>query len=120
MRPGLLPPTLIIMLLTSVATAHAESWVLWENLAEERNERRIRDIWQVIDAFEKRNDCLAARNAEFTRQEREKPLSPDDSKYVVRGDGMSGGVLEKRGESHFLYRYWCLPGTVDPRGPKGK
>ena len=95
---------LVLSLLTSAATAHAEcAWVLWFN--PEAN------VHMVESAHSSVTDCDVALV---------------DMRAVLRNDGYKvyGGsassdhvLLGERGGEHITYR--CLPDTVDPRGVKG-
>ncbi len=100
-------------LLTSAATASAEcAWVLWiftvgKNLTDH----------SVESAHATKRECDA------TVRDYAEPLKRRG--YTVRGGlpGMGGlpGVPEVIGEkADTTVKYFCLPDTVDPRGPKGK
>jgi hypothetical protein len=106
----------VVSLLTSAATAHAEcAWVLWEH-AGNTGTNRIES--EAVAAHTTKPECdqaVATLLATF------KP-SPG---VVVHKDALNGEVYvtrEKKGEGMWTqsFRYVCLPDTVDPRGPKEK
>jgi len=90
-------------LLTSAAITSVESsWVLWAN----RN--------QKIATFADLRDCMneAKRNImKFPAVPGHKPESSDSS-WSVLAPLLTGGTS--------VFRYDCLPDTVDPRGSREK
>ena len=104
-------------LLTSAATAHAEcAWVLWE----QTNNGLAPVVWKILRASADTTSCEAfkARTVE-----------------VAAASPPTGYARERRGDSTVMetprvglligapstsLQYFCLPDTVDPRGPKGK
>ncbi len=83
---------LAFYLLTSAATASAEcAWVLW-----------IRDPlgWSLISAVSTKEECNKAMERKSAQ--------------------VRAGREALRLPSTPLPDYYCLPDTVDPRGPKGK
>ena len=110
MRLGRMATLLIaLVLLASAATVCAEcAWVLW---TEERNaDSGPPKLW-VTDAFSTREECR-------TRVE---------SMTALIGRGLGGRAVgntvimsNKDGKHSLVFAYYCLPDTVDPRGPKGK
>jgi hypothetical protein len=104
---------LVLSLLASAATAHAEcAWVLWVTAgpvgkAKEASRRA---------AFETFRNCKTGAKAavEQTRDSFDKAAQPValDSGYMIR-------ITTPKGERQF-FSYDCWPDTVDLRGPKGK
>jgi hypothetical protein len=98
----------VLFLLTSIATASAEcAWVLWGF---------------TIDKSARMAD-YSAEEAHATQRECDQGVR--DFAPALRGQGysVSGGAAgsrmvlgKKEGTS---VKYFCLPDTVDPRGPKG-
>ena len=93
----------VLSLLACAATASAEcAWVLWAN----RKER--------IAEFATPSECMveAKRNImKFPTVPGHRPESGDTS-WSVLAPLLTGGAS--------VFRYDCLPDTVDPREPKGK
>ena len=92
-----------LSLLAWTATASAEcAWVLWANHKEK------------IAEFATPSECMveAKRNImKFPTVPGHHPESGDTS-WSVLSPLLTGGAS--------VFRYDCLPDTVDPRGPKGK
>ncbi len=122
-------------LLLSAVTASAEcAWVLWSSLSEfdPRNPPAGKvseaDVaWRIHRAVGSQNECiqhqtglLARWRDEAQRKARlgELTLSPQftepDGRITTAHDA-SGKVVNT-----VMERAFCLPDTVDPRGPKGK
>jgi len=96
-------------LLTSAATAHAEcAWVLWTYSLD----KGIEGMHSVELARPTRQECVA--------EVREYGMTLKDQGYTVSGGIRPGSseVVGQKGTTRF--KYFCLPDTVDPRGPKGK
>jgi len=93
-----------LSLLTSAATAYAEcAWVLWTTRTGER--------YIVDSGHPTLPECEAAVASWVALFERDG--------YEVRWAGKgSRELFVKRSGSD--WRYFCLPDTVDPRGPRGK
>ena len=87
-------------LLLSTATAGAQSaYLLWSHFILPDGEQ-----WQVNYAFESKKECKSAAAAVLREAAR-------------RGNKVIGDrVTTASGDLSPV----CLPGTVDPRGPKGK
>ena len=97
-----------LCLLTSTATAYAEcAWVMW---TEERHSGGGPIKLSASDAFDTREQCRT-RLAHTT---------------ALVGRGLGGRVVgnvvvmsSTDGEPSLMFTYFCLPDTVDPRGPQG-
>ena len=103
--------------LTSAATASAEcAWVLWE----QTNNGLAPVVWKILRVSADATSCEAfkARTVE-----------------VAAASPPTGYARERRGDSTVMetprvglligapstsLQYFCLPDTVDPRGPKAK
>jgi hypothetical protein len=90
-----------VCVLASTATASAEcAWVLWREF--------LNDQPQIVGAWNQRVDCERRRPGEYPA----KQDVPDSGRFLKVG-------IDKDGKEVFM-RAFCLPDTVDPRGPKGK
>jgi len=105
-----------LSLLVSTATAYAEcAWLLWEErvssyttvAGEDRRSESPR-------AFPDRDSCLAY----LTKTVRESNINGDQR--ATLGPGMSGVIEVSSPWTRHTKMFYCLPDTVDPRGPKGK
>ena len=112
-----------LSLLTSAATAHAQSaWVLWEHSYEvwidSNKENHRRDgYWKKVTATAAKSDC-DDRTVREARAEY----------YTLTGKGVGAtlagsevGFDQRNTRYKHGYRsFECWPDTVDPRGAKGK
>jgi hypothetical protein len=96
------PLLLALSLLTSAATAYAEhAWVLWERWFSEGTG----DSWTALGSEVSQWACNRASESEYAQA-------------VRKGVERIGGALKV--DDRTFISYACLPGTVDPRGPKAK
>ncbi len=110
MRLPRMPLLLVaVSLLTFAETGYAEcSWVLW------------------VYALDKgaRLDEYSVDEAHSTQRECEQSVRDYAPSLKAKGYTVSGGSPESRTVIGRLagttFKYFCLPDTVDPRGPKGK
>src|SRR5689334_8622607 len=90
-----------LVLLTSAATAYAESaWMLWQESTTG---------WYLREAASTHAECIR--------------LIDRDQKYLgncCSSRRESPGKLTYRAATGDMVSQHCLPDTVDPRGPKGK
>src|SRR5262245_51121365 len=94
---------LILTLVALPAVAAAEcAWVLWVYTLS-----RPVEVYQVQSAHESKREC-ETESIGFSG-----PLK--STGYEVMAG--RGEVLARKGDEH--KRYFCLPDTIDPRGPKG-
>ena len=111
-----------VCLLTSAATAHAESsWVLWQHSYEvwidTNKDSHRRDVaWKKVSAPTTKSDCDDRRVREARAEY-----------YTLTGQGVGATLAGSEvgfDQSNTRYKHGyrgfeCLPDTVDPRGPKG-
>ena len=112
-----------LSLLTSAATAHAQSaWVLWahsyEVWVDSNKENHRRDgYWKKVTATAAKSDC-DERTVREARAEY----------YTLTGRGVGATLTGSKvgfDQSNTTYKrgyhsFECWPDTVDPRGAKGK
>jgi len=107
-----------LLLLASVGTASAEcAWVLWAQQTFLYGGEGKIDPWLLIEAAATQPSCkdMLAR----TIQRVAKPKA--GVKVEVTDNVVTKTTSDAQGNSAtFVYRYACLPDTIDPRGPKGK
>jgi hypothetical protein len=110
-------------LLTSAATAHAESkWVLWKHSYEVwidtnkvRHRRHI--AWKKVSVTAAKSDCDDRR----VREARAEYHALTGKRVGATLTGSEVGFDQTNTRYTRGYRsFECLPDTVDPRGPKGK
>jgi hypothetical protein len=106
----LLGPLGLLVLTTSASAESA--WVLWDEtwLTSAKSGRDGPKRFEVIAGFGTVRECEAARVA-FLVQYGTGPTVPIVTKPMTDQD-MKGALNN--------LRPFCLPDTVDPRGPKGK
>ncbi len=103
----------LFILLAFTASASAEcAWVLWSSQWKKGTDLATMR-YEVNLAYPTREECGAAirTTTESFRKTRPwfKTYQAKSSPYEVLMEDATGEV-----------RYFCLPDTVDPRGPKGK
>ena len=102
-------PTLLVAfyLLTSTATAYAEcAWVVWSYTLEKSTGVQ----YSIEFARPTRQECLTEVRGFAV-------VLKNQGYTVIGGDPSSSEVLAQQGGTRV--KYFCLPDTVDPRGPKG-
>jgi hypothetical protein len=95
----------VLLLLASVGTASAEcAWVLWRGTVAPGELR-----WTIGEAFPAAADCTTALTfaAESMTSSGIEVLHVPGTRMATWRDGVGRGYL------------YCLPDTIDPRGPKG-
>ena len=106
-----------LLCLTTFATSvHAEcAWVLWSETIPEPAD------WRLLNAFGSEPTCRLAlkKRIEANRE------AWSGNQGVEFGASENGFYVVRRNqardiESSTLVNLYCLPDTVDPRGPKGK
>jgi hypothetical protein len=96
-------------LLTSAATAQAEcAWVMWSYTFA----RSGFEAHDISLAYSTRQECEGALSETAT------VLKRNGYSDVKGGFPGSHEVVGQKGD--LRWRYFCLPDTVDPRGPKAK
>src|SRR5262245_21609377 len=105
-RIGLLLVAFYVLTLTAAASAEC-AWVLWSHGLTKGTD----GSHEIELARATRQECLA--------EVREMVATLKSRGYTVSGSGPnSSEVIGRQGDTR--YKYFCLPDTVDPRGPKGK
>ena len=113
---------LALSLLTSAATAHAQSaWVLWKHSYEvwidTNKDSHRRDVaWKKVNAATAKSDCDDRRVREARAEY-----------YTLTGQGIGATLAGSEvgfDQSNTRYKHGyrsfeCWPATVDPRGVKG-
>jgi len=98
-------------LLTSAATATAEcAWVLWEEILAASASVGVQTAYHAVTGRAAEVECrvLAPKYARSKGQ------------AVINGKVEGDSVSSSTSGSAVEWRYFCLPDTVDPRGPKSK
>jgi hypothetical protein len=110
MRPRAARLLLVLSLLGSAATAHAEcAWVLWVRTQVPGQAPTT----SVLGAYEARAEC---KNAEREKIAGVRAKSPSAKTKV---DRETVWVWNEKSAATITHDYYCIPDTVDPRGPKG-
>ena len=110
-------PLMAFSLLALTATTYAEcAWVFWLEAGDARtHESSSRPVsgWGTREACEQ---ALTQKLASDSERDTEMDVTVD------RAAGRPRLWVRRKGHSEplALYSYFCLPDTVDPRGPKGK
>jgi hypothetical protein len=95
----------VLSLLASAATAYAEcAWVLWSYA-----------VHSSVESYNVESALPTLKECDEAVHDAAKALK--SSGYTISGPG-NHAVIGQRGERG--WKYFCLPDTVDPRGPKGK
>ncbi len=105
----------LLLLVLGPGTASAEcAWVLWEELSNPMRSLSPHDSWwEIVGTALTRQDCgNGANGALKDRADRMGAVG------TVKAEGNQVSV--RMADTLLVYRYLCLPDTVDPRGPKGK
>ena len=102
----------VVLLLASAAPAFAEcAWVVWSHATGPSNSGDPVDRYEIAGAYPTRNECLKIVRG-YAQVMKEAGLT------VSRGEYETGSVIGEKGDRSM--QYFCIPDTVDPRGPKGK
>src|SRR5262249_6129358 len=101
------------VLLWATAADAACSWVLWRRQGE--SSRAQSAGLEVLDAFEKRGDCVKAigKQESYYKERRYHLIDRTNETTLFVASRPAG---ENREEIHLA----CRPDTIDARGPKGK
>jgi hypothetical protein len=99
----------VMICLASTGSAFAEcAWVLWLNSAADRRSL-LPEKYGVERAHPTRQECVDDVHTYAALLKKEG--------YTIRAAGGPEAIGEKGVE---FVKYFCLPDTVDPRGPKTK
>ncbi len=98
----------LFSLLASAATAHAEcAWVLWSEIIRGTGKAKIGYELNAAYTTKKECDAMLQRTAAAFKKKYAASSVIAQPNEVLIEDPLS------------QMRYFCLPDTVDPRGPKG-
>ena len=118
-RPVRVVLLVALYLLTSAATAYAEcAWVLWEEVSTAPNFAQA--TWNAITGVGTPGECTSAKDAKIADQIKfGQTMGPTRS---LSGEWVQWHTRDEKDNTvrmFAMYRYRCLPDTLDPRGPKG-
>jgi hypothetical protein len=119
----------LLALAVLAGSASAEcAWVLWyeEGLIQFPQDQPLSTSmsWKLVRASVTAAECKLALAAEIIK--RSSPRDPNRWGIMVFNDSVSEDLFDvtdgQKGRllSTTLFKYICLPDTIDPRGPKGK
>ena len=107
---------LVVALLLIAGPAWAEGWVLWQKMITITSKPMglakpgLTQLWNIVDADETKAGC-DSKLKEEVRRESNGPL--DEGWTRSLGDR---SVSNKHSDDFTLsYRWFCLPGSLDPR-----
>jgi hypothetical protein len=113
-RVGLLV-LLSLTLLTFATAACAEcAWVLWQEYVVLGTSTAI-DEWKIFHAGSAERACIDAKRTLF--QKRTAFVKEQNARHKI--DISSDEIVVRLSSGNIIYRFFCLPDTVDPRGPRG-
>jgi hypothetical protein len=115
--------TVVLSVLPLAMSAHAESaWVLWKHAYEvwvdSNKDNHRRDVaWKKVATTSNKSDCndraLSEARAEYDT------LTGKGVRATLAGSAVGFDQRNTR-FSHGYRSFECWPGTVDPRGPRGR
>ena len=131
--------SIVFALVLQTAPAWADdAWALWREemhyflgyrSADVKTDQDENQSWNIVGAYTKKSDCDTQQKAEIEgllKQWRNQPGGSSVAKTAV--DYTAGGntltkTIDVKAENYTStardsVRYLCLPGTIDPRGPK--
>ena len=106
-----------LALIVFAGSAAAEcGWVLWERSGTGTSEKVNMSAPEPVRAYQTRAECEGMVATQLAR------FKTSGQRVVVLDDVQEAYVTtQSKGRSVTTsYGYFCLPDTVDPRGPKGR
>ena len=100
---GLVVATLVCPLAFAASAYAACAWVLWNEVTG-----AVGSEWILVQATTTAQQCETYLSAKV--------------KDAAKSGKWTGGniVTSEAGDKSFVFRFICVPDTIDPRGPKGK
>ncbi len=113
--------SIIFIVNSSLALAEC-AWVLWYKEETISQEKSLITKWEILTAFPKYEQCLkAGKKAMGEKKEFLNRMVEVDSKIKVTEiteEGIREGIRIDHDNFLTIYRYNCLPETLDPRERK--
>jgi hypothetical protein len=131
--------SLALIAISLTAASADAAWLLWKHsLVNRRVEGAPRglgpegnvDKWELLNAVEARNECLAALRVEHKKigdglasaypgELLSRSIVADGiSASVSAGAEVPGGGSAKTTQLYYKYTLWCLPAGVDPKSTR--
>lgn len=111
------PAFIILFCLIIVTTCFAESWVLWQKNSTSISGGKELDFWNIIEAYPNYKSCIDRKNIESPCKDGKlQPLWGNNGRCL--GNTYFISKKDKKNAHGHLpdsIKYYCLPGTIDPR-----
>jgi len=116
--------TLLLVLLAGATSASGDSgWVLWRETTDVITGGTVTTEWKILRAYEQAAECFADRKQGMAGQESlAAATSTKQAEVRFFDEKLTTRYAEAGGRTRriVIERFLCLPGTLDPRGPKAK